>query len=188
NATGAQVWEVTNPRRPRAQTLANGSFAAYTDSVREYVAFQPNGTFDTPRLFGKVTNQNLHALNANGTLDLVIVTYPPFRAQAERLAQHRRTYDGLNVAVVTTKEVFNDDTNLDPDLYNQNLVPTYESRESFLPVAGNRPYAEGVSSYSSEDYFGLLDDNEGTWTEFDGARYEACDIGVGRIPVRPPRA
>ncbi|TVT40605.1 type IX secretion system sortase PorU [Hymenobacter setariae] len=254
NATGAQVWEVTNPRRARAQAFVNGSFAAYTDSVREYVAFQPNGTFDTPRLFGKVANQNLHALNANGTLDLVIVTYPPFRAQAERLAQHRRTYSGLNVAVVTTKEVFNEyasgaqdvtairdlmkqvydrnpnpasrrnylllfgdasfdykasafndqskepawwrnsrrpfanDSNLDPDLYNQNLVPTYESRESFLPVAGNRAYAEGVSSYSSEDYFGLLDDNEGTWAEFDGGRYEACDIGVGRIPVRPPRA
>jgi hypothetical protein len=253
NATGAQVWEVTNPRRPRAQAFANGSFVAYTDSVREYVAFQPNGTFDTPRLFGKVANQNLHALNTNGALDLVIVTYPPFLAQAERLAQHRRTYNGLNVAVVTTKEVFNEyasgaqdvtairdlmkqvydrnpnpasrrnylllfgdasfdykssafndrskepawwkssrlpfgsDANLDPDLYNQNLVPTYESRESFLPVAGNRAYAEGVSSYSSEDYFGLLDDNEGTWAEFDGGRYEACDIGVGRIPVRPPR-
>jgi hypothetical protein len=253
NATGAQVWDVTNPRRPRAQAFASGSFAAYTDSVREYVAFQPGGTFDTPRLFGKVANQNLHALNANGTLDLVIVTYPPFRTQAERLAQHRRTYNGLNVAVVTTKEVFNEyasgaqdvtairdlmkqvydrnpspatrrnylllfgdasfdykasafndqskepawwknnrqpfanDSNLDPDLYNQNLVPTYESRESFLPVAGNRPYAEGVSSYSSEDYFGLLDDNEGSWVEFDGARYEACDIGVGRVPVRPPR-
>jgi hypothetical protein len=253
NATGAQVWEVTNPRRPRAQPFANGSFVAYTDSVREYVAFQPGGTFDTPRLFGKVANQNLHALNASGTLDLVIVTYPPFRAQAERLAQHRRAYNGLNVAVVTTKEVFNEyasgaqdvtairdlmkqvydrnpspatrrnylllfgdasfdykssafndqskepawwknsrhpfasDPNLDPDLYNQNLVPTYESRESFLPVAGSRPLAEGVSTYSSEDYFGLLDDDEGTWTEFDGLRYEACDIGVGRLPVRPPR-
>ncbi|RYY21582.1 MAG: hypothetical protein EOO36_00415, partial [Cytophagaceae bacterium] len=35
NASGAQVWEVTNPRRPQAQTLTNGSFVAYTDSVRE---------------------------------------------------------------------------------------------------------------------------------------------------------
>jgi hypothetical protein len=257
NATGALVWEVTNPRRPRAQTLTNGSFTAYTDSVREYVAFQPTGNFPTPRLFSdashKVPNQNLHALNAGGNLDLVIVTYPPFRAQAERLAQHRRNYNGLNVAVVTTKQVFNEyasgaqdvtairdlmkqvydrnpspstrrnylllfgdasfdyksapnndrskeptwwkssrqpfsqDTQNDPDRYNQNFVPTYESRESFIPVAGSRPNPEGASTYSSEDYYGLLDDNEGTWNELNPTFYESCDIGVGRLPVRPPR-
>ncbi|RZK41986.1 MAG: type IX secretion system sortase PorU [Hymenobacter sp.] len=253
NATGAQVWEVTNPRRPRAQTLTGGSFAAYTDSVREYVAFQPTGTFDTPRLLGRVANQNLHNLNAGGNLDLVIVTYPPFRAQAERLAQHRRSYSGLNVAVVTTKQVFNEyasgaqdvtairdlmkqvydrnpspstrrnylllfgdasydyksapandrskeptwwkssrqpfgqDAQNDPDRYNQNFVPTYESRESFIPVAGSRPNAEGAATYSSEDYYGLLDDNEGTWNELNSTFYESCDIGVGRLPVRPPR-
>ncbi|RZK45545.1 MAG: hypothetical protein EOO59_20880, partial [Hymenobacter sp.] len=108
NATGAQVWEVTNPRRPRAQALAGGSFVAYTDSVREYVAFQPSGSFPTPRLFSKVANQNLHALNLGGDLDLVIVTYPAFRRQAERLAQHRRDYNGMKVEVVTTKQVFNE--------------------------------------------------------------------------------
>ena len=258
NASGAQVWEVTNPRRPRAQTLSGGSFAAYTDSVREYVAFQPGGSFATPRLFSKVANQNLHAINANanasGNLDLVIVTYPAFQRQAERLAQHRRSHNGLKVEVVTTRQVFNEyasgaqdvtairdlmkqvydrnpspathrnylllfgdasydykasafnnkdeepgwwkssrrpfkyDTNIDADLYNQNLVPTYESRESFVPVAGYRDYAEGVSSYSSEDYFGLLDDTEGSWEEFGTSPvYESCDIGIGRIPVRPPR-
>ena len=253
NATGAQVWEVTNPRRPRAQALTNGSFAAYTDSVREYVAFQPNGSFSAPRLFNRVANQNLHALNVNGDLDLVIVTYPAFKQQAERLAQHRRDYNSMKVEVVTTKQVYNEyssgaqdvtairdlmkqvydrnpnptnrrnylllfgdasydykssafndqgqepnwwksarrpftqDTKLDPDLYNQNLVPTYESRESFLPVASGRPNGEGESSYSSEDYFGLLDDNEGTWSEFSSNNYESCDIGVGRIPVRTPR-
>ncbi|MGI4819697.1 MAG: type IX secretion system sortase PorU [Janthinobacterium lividum] len=251
---GAQVWDVTNPRRPRAQALdASGSFVAYTDSVREYVALQPSGTFDAPRLFGKVANQNLHALNVNGKLDLVIVAYPPFRAQAEQLAQHRRDYNGLNVEVVTTKQVFNEyssgaqdvtairdlmkqvydrnpdptarrnylllfgdasfdyksspfndknkepswwaaarrpfigDTQLDADTYNQNCVPTYESRESFLPVDGYRNNADGRSSYASEDYYGLLDDDEGTWSELYSSRYEACDIGVGRLPVRPQR-
>ncbi len=249
NAGGAQVWEVTNPRRPRAQALSNGSFVAYTDSVREYVAFQPNGSFPTPRPFGRVANQNLHALNVSGDLDLVIVTYPAFRRQAERLAQHRRDNNGLKVEVVTTRQIYNEyssgaqdvtairdlmkqvyDRNPDPsvrrnylllfgdasfdykssafndqsqqpgwwksrrpfkvidaDLYNQNMVPTYESRESFLPVAGYRDNAEGVSSYSSEDYYGLLDDNEGRWEEFGVGAYESCDIGIGRLPVRPPR-
>ena len=250
NAGGAQVWEVTNPRRARAQALdAGGSFAAYTDSLREFVAVQPGGAFEVPRLFGKVPNQNLHALNADGKLDMVIVAYPPFRAEAQRLADHRRDYNGLNVAVVTTKEVFNEyssggqdvtairdlmkqvyDRNPDPsarrnylllfgdasydyksspfndksqepawwasrtpfttttdfDRANQNFVPTYESRESFLPVSGSRPTMEGENSYSSEDYYGLLDDSEGEWIESSGTTFEATDIGIGRLPVRPP--
>ena len=249
NAGSAQVWEVTNPRHPQAQVLSGGSFVAYTDSVREFVAVQPGGSFGTPRLFGRVPNQNLHELNTNGQLDLVIVTYPPFAAQAERLAQHRRDYNGLNVAVVTTKQVYNEysaggqdvtairdlmkqvyDRNPNPaarrnylllfgdasfdyksspyndatqepawwagrapfkttnkfDEANQNFVPTYESRESFLPVAGTRSFSEGENSYSSEDYFGLLDDNEGAWTENSYSVFESCDIGVGRLPVRTP--
>jgi hypothetical protein len=249
NANGAQVWDVTNPRRPLGQALdASGNFLAYTDSLREFVAVQPTGTFDAPRLFGRVASQNLHALNKDGKLDLVIVTYPPFRAQAERLAQHRRDYNNLQVAVVTTKEVYNEyssggqdatairdlmkqvyDRNPDPstrrnylllfgdasydyksspyndaaqepawwatrrpfatsnnpDAANQNFVPTYESRESFLPVKNDsRPNAEGESSYSSEDYYGLLDDSEGEWLESYSATFETTDIGIGRLPVR----
>ncbi|QKG57582.1 type IX secretion system sortase PorU [Hymenobacter sp. BRD128] len=250
NASGAQVWDVTNPRRPLGQALdASGNFLAYTDSLREFVAVQPTGTFDAPRLFGKIANQNLHAFNKDGKLDLVIVTYPPFRAQAERLAQHRRDYNGLQVAVATTQEVYNEfssggqdgtairdlmkqvyDRNPDPtsrrnylllfgdasydykaspyndaaqepawwasrrpfttsnnpDAANQNFVPTYESRESFLPVQQytGRNNIEGESSYSSEDYYGLLDDSEGEWLETYNATFEATDIGIGRLPVR----
>ncbi len=250
-AAGALVWDVTNPRRPQGQALdAGGSFVAYTDSVREFVAVQPGGTFEVPRRFGKIANQNLHAINTDGKTDLVIVTYPPFRAQAEQLAQHRRDYNGLNVSVVTTQQVYNEyssggqdatairdlmkqvyDRNPDPvnrrgylllfgdasydyksspfndaaqeakwwasrtpfkttanfDAANQNFVPTYESRESFFPVQQfglGRDNMEGESSYSSEDYYGLLDDSEGDWTESYGATFEATDIGVGRLPVR----
>ena len=249
NASGAQVWEVTNPRRSQARALdAAGSFVAYTDSLREFVAVQPSSNdFGIPRLFGKIANQNLHALNVDGKLDLVIVTYPPFQAQAEKLAQHRRDYNGLKVQVVTTKQAYNEyssgaqdvtairdlmkqvyDRNPDPvnhrnylllfgdasydykssafndaskepawwanrapfrttnrfDEANQNFVPTYESRESFLPVSGSRANVEGENSYSSEDYYGLLDDNEGEWLESSGIVFESVDIGIGRLPVR----
>ncbi|RZK25407.1 MAG: hypothetical protein EOO57_24965, partial [Hymenobacter sp.] len=58
---------------------------------------------------------------------------------------------------------------------------------SFLPVDGGRINADGRASYASEDYYGLLDDSEGNWDEFGNGAYESCDIGIGRIPVRPPR-
>jgi hypothetical protein len=69
-------------------------------------------------------------------------------------------------------------TDADFDNFNQNYVPTYESRESFAPFDG------GVS-YASDDYYALLDDDEGEWTE--GNSSELLDLGVGRLPVRLPK-
>ena len=80
---------------------------APTDSLREFVAFTPSGTFDKPTNFGRVANQDLHA-TLNSTIDLVIVTHPLFLPQAEVLAAHRRTHDNLRVAVVTTTQVYNE--------------------------------------------------------------------------------
>jgi hypothetical protein len=247
NATDAVVWDVTNPRNAQAPQFdaATGEFWALTDSVREYVAFRPNGTLKTVRSFGRVANQDLHSLNSNGLLDLVIVTYPPFKAQAERLAEHRRTHNNMQVAVVTTTEVYNEyssggqditairdlmkqvydrapagkhlflllfgdasydyksdpmnDKNAEPawwsqrvpfkntadfDRYNQNYVPTYESRESFIPFYSLN--GSDRKSYSSDDYFGFLDDNEGEWAEPAAGFNELQDIGVGRLPIRTP--
>ncbi|WP_083322307.1 type IX secretion system sortase PorU [Hymenobacter lapidarius] len=250
NATGAVVWDVTNPRLPVARPLAlngsTGSFVAPADTLREYVAFLPNGNFNKPREFGKVENQDLHALNGNARalLDLIIVTHPIFKAQALRLANHRISHDNMRVAVVTTTEVYNEyasggqdvtairdlmkqlyerapagrqlqlllfgdasfDYKSDPfnnkdfqpawwkervpfrtdsdfNALNQNYVPTYESRESLAPFYGG---AYGQASYSSDDYYALLDDNEGEWDELRPGT-ELLDIGVGRLPVRAPK-
>jgi Peptidase family C25 len=43
-------------------------------------------------------------------------------------------------------------------------------------------------TYTSDDYFGLLDDDEGIWTytNFFAVSRERVDIGVGRIPAQTP--
>ncbi len=244
---GALVWDVTNPRRPIARALDGaGSFVAPADTLREYVALQPGGSFGAPRAFGKVENQDLHVLNGGSSLpiDLVIITYPTFYGQALRLANHRISHDNLRVAVLTTAQVYNEfgsggqdvtairdlmkqlydrapagkqmqlllfgdasydyksdpynDKNFEPtwwkdrvpfksdadfDAANQNYVPTYESRESLAPFYGG---AYGQASYSSDDYYALLDDNEGGWNESQPGS-ELLDIGVGRLPIRTPK-
>ncbi|TGE26046.1 type IX secretion system sortase PorU [Hymenobacter aquaticus] len=244
---GTQVWEVTNPRHPRPLALnSSGNFVAPTDSVREFVAFTGSSFEVPPRLFSRrLANQNLHArLNLDGNLDLVIVTYPPFKAEADRLAAYRRTHDKLKVEVVTTTEVYNEfssggqdvtairdmmkmvydrntsgklnylllfgdasydyksdptnDLKLVPDWWlnrspqnadkiAQNFVPTYESRESFALTyerGSSSPAGKGVT-FCSDDYFGLLDDNEGEWDE--SRSNELIDIAIGRLPIRTPR-
>ena len=57
---------------------------------------------------------------------------------------------------------------------NTNFVPVYQSRESLDPL----------ESYSSEDYYGFLDDTEGYWDEEDFSNPDLLDIGIGRLPVR----
>ncbi|WP_460515456.1 type IX secretion system sortase PorU [Hymenobacter jeollabukensis] len=102
------VWDVTNPRLAQSLTHANGRFLAQTSSLREYVAFTPNGSFDTPRAFGRVANQNLHANGLTTPIDLVIVAPPVFLEQARRLADHRRDYDQLRTLVVTPQQIYNE--------------------------------------------------------------------------------
>lgn len=222
------VWDVTNPLRARQQSTTlvgnTASFVAATDSLREFVVFNPAEVRADVRGFGGVPNQNLHAFNKAGDmLDLVIIAHPKTLGQARRLADHRRQHDGLRVEVVTLGQVYNEFSSGRPDLTairdlmkmlydraagtdnllnlllfgdasydyksnewyrqrpgapfpptpdNTNLIPVYEARQSLDPI----------SAFSSEDYYGLLDDNEGTWEEGPGS--ELLDIGVGRLPAR----
>lgn len=53
-----------------------------------------------------------------------------------------------------------------------NYVFTFQSDESL----------HRINSYGSDDYFGLLDDNEGVWAPFTST--ERLDIGIGRFPVQ----
>lgn len=56
---------------------------------------------------------------------------------------------------------------MDREAINTNLVPTYESFESFDPII----------SIAIDDYFGFLDNDEGD------LYYDDVDLGIGRLPV-----
>ena len=204
------VWDVTNPQEPVNQkVIYNGSnweFTAATQGLlKEFIAISPEDLSE-PVIVGAVANQNLkdgHVPN------LVIVTPAEFRAEAERLAALRRQHDQLSVRVVTPQQIYHefssgrqdvsairnymkylydadasqlkylllfgkcsyDYKNYLPD--NTNFVPTYESRNSLHPIY----------SYSSDDYYAFLEDEEGAWKE-SFAGDESMDIGVGRLPVK----
>lgn len=182
------------------------SFTASADILRSYIVFDPKAGLLRPQFIsenkGKTGNQNLHGQQ---NIDYIIITHPNFIAQASELAEIHRTRDGLNAVVVTTEEVYNEFASGNPDpaairnyaklLYdkaetpeeapkylllfgdgsydrkstsqeNTNYVLTYQSVNSLSPV----------SSYVSDDYFGLLDNDEQIETG-------KLDIGVGRLPV-----
>lgn len=209
-SAASAIWDITNPYEPVSQDfLINGgeaSFTTETSSLREFVVF--NDKVSEPEFIGDVPNQDLHGMT---TPDLLIVTSPQFLVPAQQLAAHRSTQSGWTVAVVTVDEVFNEFSSGRPDLTairdfakylydkspalkamllfgrssfdykdrhenNTNFVPTYESRNSLHPL----------NTYSSDDYFGFLEDTEGEWEEVTSVGNHTMDIAIGRLPVKTP--
>lgn len=210
-SSGTLIWDVTDyPAIRNVNFSREGNtavFRAAGQKLREYVAFNPSANFpsiefEAERL-GKIENQNL---KGEGYPDLVIVSYPGFLEEAERLASYRRDQNGLDVLVTTPEIIYNEFSSGRPDvtairnymswLYTTagedeeklpgylllfgdgsyifktddpldgSFVPTYQSDNSLSPV----------SSFVSDDFFGLLDDGE----DISSGR---LDIGIGRLPV-----
>lgn len=182
------------------------SFKAAADTVVEYIAFNKgSNAIREPFSFGAVENQNLHGLAA---YDMVIVTHPLFLAQAQRLADIHYSIDGLKSYVVTPQKIYNEFSsgNQDVTAIKQFMKMFYDRATNaqdlpkYLLLMGDASYknrgrgtsgntnfivcyesANGTSytnSYVSDDYFGLLDDNEGEGLT------EQVDIAVGRLPVK----
>ncbi|MFA4852866.1 MAG: type IX secretion system sortase PorU, partial [Bacteroidales bacterium] len=202
-----KLWDITNPFNIKNQQYSlNGSdlcFRVPTDSLREFIAFD-NSLFLTASFEGAVQNQNLHAL---GKTDMIIITHPDFISQANRLADIHLALDNFSTIVVTPQEIYNefssgiqdvsairnfirmlyDRASSDNDIpkylllfgdgsydyknriaENTNYIPAYQSLNSLMPV----------SSYVTDDFFGLLDSTEGYYSN------GALDIGIGRLPAK----
>lgn len=104
------VLDITNPLLPVFQigdfSGNTFSFKQESSELREYVAFNMvSSVLKVPTYFGKVTNQNLHAL---GATDLIIVSHPLFYSEALRLKNLHTSTDGLKTVLVTPQEIYNE--------------------------------------------------------------------------------
>lgn len=206
----APLWDVSDPANPILQEVVHqnntASFTVLNDPTmpKEFVAH--NSAYQTPEAVGTVARQNIHGL---ATPDMVIIYNPSVSKEAaERLAQHRRSFSNMTVEALNLFDVYNEFSSGKADIgairnmarlfYNRadgdkfkylllfgdasydyrnlegaggNIVPTYESPNSM----------NDVSSYASDDFFGLLDTNEGgnIGTNQSGG----LDIAIGRLPV-----
>jgi hypothetical protein len=136
---------------------------------------------------------------------MIIITHPLFRKHAEKLADLHFRNSGLISLIVTPEQIYNEFSGGTQDISairnfarmkfisqsstqhplkylllfgdgsfenrtmpprNPNFIPTYQSQVSNIIV----------SSFTSDDFYGLLENGEG---EADGTE----DIGIGRLPV-----
>ena len=173
----------------------------YTQITLEKALEMKDYQFATVKVIGRVENQDLHALPH---CDMLIVTAPAYLSEANRLAEYRRSHDGLSVTVLTPENIYNEFSSGGQDptairLLTKKLQPRYLllmgkghydnqkiDRQYFLPSYETDYSLAETSSCVCDDYFGFIEDGEGGKTDSNG-RYqisdETLDVGVGRLPV-----
>ncbi len=175
------------------------------NKLQEFVALNETNYFKPEILENsKVVNQNLHSLK---DIDYLIITRDYLMNEAERLADYHRNNSNLTTKVVNLEEIYNEFSSGSPDLTairdfirhlylnassadakikyvclfgdasfdfkdrvndNNNIVPAYQSFESF----------DLARSYVTDDYYGMMDDNEGSLSNSDEQ-----DVATGRFLI-----
>ena len=209
----SRVWDITDPFLPVEQEMTrdgqNARFRNDCSILREYISFEDN-RYLVPVPAGKIPNQNLHGASPVG---YIIIAHRSLLAEAERLGQFHRQKENLSYLVADAAQVYHEFSSGTPDpaalrdfvkmmydragtdtmrrprylllfgdasfdyrnriIGNTNLVPAYESPFSLDPL----------TSYTSDDFFGLLDDGDDI-NSITPVSY--LDIGIGRIPASTP--
>lgn len=202
----AIVWDISDPLNVRQMQVTRSAdsltFLTSTDSIKSFIAFTLANTLSPSIKTTAIPNQNIHSSEA---ADMIIITHPLFITYAEKLANFHLNNSGLVTEIFTPEQVYNEFSGGIPDIAairnfmrmkylkqkgsshplkylllfgdgsyenktlppnNPNFIPTWQSQNSNV----------FVSSFTSDDFYGLLENGEG---EADGTE----DIGIGRLPV-----
>jgi hypothetical protein len=202
----AIIWDITDLQKPKLiQFTRSGETISFRDSsqyLKTYIVFTSSNALKPLIRYSAVPNQNLRQ---SPPADLIIVAHPLFLNHARKLAEIHSNIDGLVSLIVTPEQIYNEFSGGIPDIAairnfvrmkylnqkntktplkylllfgdgsfenktlppkNPNFIPTYQSQNSNV----------FVSSFTSDDFYALLEDGEG---EADGTE----DIGIGRFPV-----
>lgn len=197
-----QVWNVTDSVHPvKVSGQLSGtvySFKTHGRDLDEYIAFTASSCH-TPSLLGTVDNQDLHG---DRGYDYLMVVYPDFLEQAERLKSIHATYNpDLRIKIVTPTEIYNefscgaqdvtairdycrmlyyDSTPLKYLLLFGDASYDFKNRNEvvcFVP-SYEAPQASDIhTSVVTDDFFCFMEEDEGSLGN------SSPDIGAGRFPV-----
>jgi len=204
------VWDITDGINPvnisNEASDSNFIFKTNGGTSQEFIVLNEID-FYTPKAINdsKVQNQNLHSLK---DIDYIIVTQDFLVEEAQRLANYHIQNSNLIVQVVSLNQIYNEFSSGSQDitairdfvkhLYdnsttnkikyvclfgdasydykdriggNNNIVPVFEAYDSF----------NLATSFVTDDFYGMMDANEGEMNSF-----ERQDVITGRIPVSDP--
>ncbi len=214
NASNVNVWNVSNIHGTSSLQPESNLYKYQSidpNHFNQFVAFKDENAYTDAKSVGRVsTTLDIRAL---ANVNYVIVTNPKFLDQAKRLADFRKNHDKINVAVVTTDEVYNDFSSgaqdpiairdflkflkdgQNPDLKYAVLFGgtnyDYKNRTSgmtnYLPTFVDEPSLNIDGAITTDDYFAMLTDDVNMLNNnVDGTYgYDArwLKLGIGRIPA-----
>lgn len=196
------ILDVTNPAKTSIVAKGQNSFGAEISTQNVFAVFDPDNVDEPKYVTDFAGKGSLGKLRGINTPELLIVT--PERLLPYAL-QIKEIHKDLETAAVSVESIYNDFSSGICDiaairdfvrfLYkkeegklkyllllgdgsvcnhidkkgNPNLLPTYQS-----PYSLNE---EGTGSFVTDDFFGLLDDDEGEY-------FGDLDIGIGRLPAK----
>lgn len=193
-----EAWNISDFYQPHALDFSTGN----QSKASKLVVFNPSKTPSLPR----ISPVNSQIREQNSWPSLLIIAPKPLLSAAMKLKSHKNSL-GLSAEVVVLQDIYDAFGYGNPDLnairnliawqfhkgktlknvlilgkgtfdYKKklggrpNLVPIYTSRNSLNPL----------TTFSSDDYFGLIDWGQGEWIE-NNEGDEHMQIGVGRLPV-----
>ena len=141
--------------------------------------------------------------------ELLIITNQLFIEEAYRLKSLRESVDNLDVMVVSLNHIYNQFSSGNQDvssirnfikyIYNSSLKKlkyvllfgdcSYDYKDripnntNFIPIYQSYNSSNNIYSYSSDDYFGFLEDYEGHWFENSSGDHN-LNVGIGRVPSK----
>jgi hypothetical protein len=230
NAAGYRVWDVTDPTNVGEQAITfNGSalnFNVNVNGQKTFVAFKDG--YLTPASARRVSNQNLHGLAQADYVIVTHPSFRTAadRLAAFHRSKHNLTVNVVEIQQIYNEfsSGAQDPTAVrdfmkmfyDRSAQNGSLAPRYllfvgdgsydykgisaSASANFLPTYQSRKSQRPTESYTSDDYFGFLDDGEGFWGENSAEvpgvpdmlffvegdtmiNTHGLDIAVGRLPV-----
>ncbi len=202
------LWDIENPVEPKNIDFnySNGTLT-FIDSSNVLMKYAVTGTnnFLTPTFSKVIVNQDLHS--KSGAYDLLIITPLSLLNEAQAYGEFK-TSIGISNEVVLLEEIYNEFSCGAQDLVGIRdfIKYTYDKgsqlqyvllfgdasfdykniqggNQAFIPIYESYQSLDNISTYSSDDYFGFLEDHEGNWTE-NYANNHLLNIGVGRLPVK----
>ena len=188
-----------------SSSSTNFSFKAVGGDLKEYIVVSKNDYYIPETVSNaSIENQNLHAIK---DINYLLITTSEFLEQAQRIANYHIANSELTAKVVLLDDIYNEFSSGSRDITgirdfirhiyntnssdlnklkfvcffgdasydykdriasNNNVVPVYLASESF----------NLASSYVTDDFFAMLEENEGTMSS-----NHSMDVATGRIPV-----
>ena len=201
-----KFWNISNPYQiTELETIKENDkyYVIKNDSV-----YSRNLLFDLDDLVYPIFSQKLEnsdIFNSNNP-DLLIITHSIFFQEAQRI-KALREQEGLSVTITNINDIYNQFSSGNQDIssirnfikYIYNISSkklkyvilfgdcSYDykfrvpNNTNFIPIYQSYNSSNNIYSFSSDDYFGFLESDEGIWIENLNGDHD-LEVSIGRIP------